>query len=248
MPVITENNVVFRMLEDLKRALGKPVEKRHWGMVIDTKKCIGCSSCVVACKAENVTPGGVSYIVVFDEEIGKYPNVGRKFLAKPCMQCENPSCVPVCPVKATYKRPDGVVVIDYKKCIGCRYCINACPYGSRSFDFGDYYTEGTPQLMDYEKREFFEYEGTAIGETWKRERTKSPFKNSPIGNARKCTFCLHKVNRGMLPACVVTCLGRSLHFGDLNDPDSLVNKLISRGSVSRLKEELGNEPSVYYLS
>jgi Fe-S-cluster-containing dehydrogenase component len=247
LSIDTKNNVVLRMMEDLERTLQKPVEERHWGMVIDTQKCIGCSSCAIACKAENVTPIGVSYMVVFDEEIGTYPNITRKFLPRPCMQCEKPSCVSVCPVKATYKRPDNVVVIDYEKCIGCRYCINACPYGARYSDFGEYYTEGTPELMEYEKREFFEYEGTNIGKTWKREKTKV-IKKSPIGNARKCSFCIHRVNKGLLPACVNTCLGRALHFGDLKDPKSLVNELMANNSTTRLKEELGNEPHVYYLS
>ncbi len=236
------------MIEDLLRALRKPIAERRWGMVIDTKKCIGCSSCVIACKAENVTPIGVTYMVVFDEEIGEFPNITRRFLARPCMHCEHPSCVSVCPVKATYRRPDNIVVIDYEKCIGCRYCINACPYGARYFDFGEYYTDSTPLLMEYEKREFYEYGGTDIGKTWKRLKNRSPFKKSPIGNARKCTFCIHRINKGLLPACVVTCLGRSLHFGDLRDVDSLVHELIANSSVMRLKEELGNEPNVYYIS
>ncbi|MCL4417754.1 MAG: 4Fe-4S dicluster domain-containing protein [Actinobacteria bacterium] len=247
MPTLTKNNVLLRMMEDLSRALKRPLEKRGWGMLIDTRKCIGCSSCVIACKSENVTPIGVSYMVVFDEETGTYPNVSRRFLARPCFHCDNPSCVPVCPVKATYKRPDGIVVVDYEKCIGCRYCLPACPYGARYSDFGAYYTDETPIIMDYEKREFYEYGGTEIGKKWKRMKNKSPFKQSPIGNARKCTFCLHRLNKGLLPACVTTCLGRSLYFGDLHDPESLVNELRANYSTTRLKEELGNKPKVYYL-
>ncbi|GIW78471.1 MAG: hypothetical protein KatS3mg105_0278 [Gemmatales bacterium] len=111
----------------------------HYGMVIDLQKCIGCKTCAVACKAENHTPPGVNYMVVLEEEIGTYPNVERRFIPRPCMQCQQPSCTQVCPTKATYHRPDGVIVIDYDKCIGCRYCMAACPYGARSFDFGHNY-------------------------------------------------------------------------------------------------------------
>jgi len=182
-----------------------------------------------------------------EEEIGSFPNVTRRFLPRPCMQCDNPPCVPVCPVSATYKNADGVVVIDYDECIGCRYCITACPYAARTFDFGNTYTQGTPvaeglivgreRADDYERIPSFEY-----GEAWPRER-----ETSPIGNTRKCQFCLHRLNAGMLPACVTTCIGRATYFGDANDPDSLVSELISRSNVMRLKEELGTQPRVYYL-
>ena len=112
----------------------------HWGMVIDLAKCVGCDSCTVACKAENRTPPGISYNVVLEQETGTYPNVRIEALPRPCMQCENPACVSVCPVKATYRGEDGIVVIDADRCIGCKYCIAACPYGARSADEGSSYT------------------------------------------------------------------------------------------------------------
>jgi len=234
-------NHLLRMQQDLKRALEKPVEQRHWGMVIDLRKCVGCNSCTVACKAENVTPPGVVYNVVIDEEIGAYPNVARRFLPRPCMQCQNPPCVHVCPVRATYKRPDGIVAIDYNICIGCRYCLAACPYGARSFDFGTFYTVGqTPEVAAYDLAPSFEY-----GEEWQRDPKKRL--RSPIGNARKCHFCLHRLEKGMLPTCVTTCLGGARYFGDLNDPASLVAEMAASPRAIRLKEELGTEPSVYYL-
>ncbi len=114
-------DVLLRMQRDLERALRKPVAQRKWGMVIDTRKCVGCSACTVACVMENKLPPGVVYRPVIDMEVGEYPNVSRKFLPRPCMQCDKPPCVPVCPVGATWKRPDGIVVIDYNACIGCRY-------------------------------------------------------------------------------------------------------------------------------
>ena len=163
------------------------------------------------------------------------------------MQCDNPPCVPVCPVGATYKNEDGVVVVDYPECIGCRACLTACPYSARTADFALTYTQDTPVAdgriagrevgAAYEKASSFEY-GTA----WPRQGNESP-----IGNARKCHFCLHRVSAGELPACVTTCIGRATLFGDANDPTSLVAGLIALPSVTRLKEELGTEPRVYYL-
>lgn len=234
---LIKKNYILRMQEELKRTLSKPIEQRRWAMVIDLRKCAGCSACTIACKAENVLPPGVVYRPVIEEEIGEYPNVRRRFIPRPCMQCENPPCTPVCPVKATYKRPDGIVEIDYKKCIGCRYCITACPYNARTSDFGLFYTEKTPAVQEYEKRPCFEY-----GKEWPRKNGKSP-----IGNARKCQFCLHRLQAGMLPACVTTCIGGATFFGDANDPESLVSELIMSPNVLRLKEELGTKPRVYYL-
>ena len=206
----------------------------QWAMVIDLKKCVGCRACTVACKAENHTPPGVAYNVVMEEEIGTYPNVTRRFIPRPCMHCENSSCTKVCPTQATYHRPDGIVVVDYDKCIGCRFCVSACPYGARSFDFGEnYHDEPTP----YDKQPSPEY-----GEYRKRKKGQSP-----IGNVRKCTFCLHRITKGLKPACVETCIGRAYTFGNLNDPNSEVSKLLAQRAHFRLKEELGNRPRVYYL-
>lgn len=229
--------VVMRMQDELQRALKKPIDQRKWVMVIDLRKCIGCSACTVACKAENHLPPGVVYRPVIEEEAGTYPNVTRRFLPRPCMQCDEPPCVKVCPVSATWKRADGIVVIDYNACIGCRYCIAACPYGARTFDFGESYSDGTPEEQPYEQSPSPEY-----GREWKRSRS-----GSPAGNVRKCQFCIHRLNAGMLPACVTTCVGAATYFGDQNDPDSLVNELIAGGRAMRLKEELGTKPKVYYL-
>ncbi len=233
----TKVSPLIRMQADIQRALAKPIDQRKWVMVIDLEKCIGCSACTIACKAENHLPPGVVYRPVLDEEIGEYPNVTRRFTPRPCMQCDDPPCVPVCPVGATYKRPDGIVEIDYNRCIGCRYCIPACPYAARTFDFGEFYTDGTPERAPYEKAASPEY-----GRAWVRRGQKSP-----IGNVRKCQFCIHRLEAGMLPACVTTCIGEATYFGDKNDPDSLVSELIASTRVHRLKEELGTEPKVYYL-
>ena len=245
-----QEDVLLRMQRDLQRALTKPIEERRWGMVIDTRKCVGCHACTVGCVMENKLPPGVVYRPVIDMEVGEYPNVDRRFLPRPCMQCDKPPCVPVCPVGATWKRKDGIVEIDYDDCIGCRYCITACPYSARTFDFGENWTDAAatgkegPLALEtgriYEELSNFEY-----GETW--ERGEGIIPQSPVGNARKCTFCIHRIEQGVLPMCVTTCIGRATFFGDFNDPESLVSELVARSNAVRLKEELGTEPKVYYL-
>ncbi len=239
-------NHLERMLEDLARALEKPVEKRKWVMVIDLEKCIGCKACTVSCTAENNLPPGVVYRPVLEEEVGEFPNVRKRFMPRPCMQCDNPPCVPVCPVAATWKRPDGIVEIDYNACIGCRYCIAACPYNARTFDFGEFFGDGvssdsmvSDDALAYQTRPNFEY-----GKEWTRHPGES---GSPVGNARKCQFCLHRIENGLLPACVTTCLGGATYFGDYNDTRSLVHELVGSNRMMRLKEELGTEPKVFYL-
>ncbi|PJF34907.1 MAG: (4Fe-4S)-binding protein [Candidatus Thermofonsia Clade 1 bacterium] len=239
-------DVLERMRIELLRALQKQPSERRWVMVIDLRKCIGCHACTIGCVAENKLPPGVVYRPVLEEEYGTYPNVARRFIPRPCMQCENPPCVPVCPVNATFTNAEGIVEMDYERCIGCRYCLTACPYSARVSDFGFTYTEeipviqgllGTQAADDYERAPNFEY-----GKLYAREG-----RNSPVGNARKCHFCQHRILEGVLPACVTTCIGRATFFGDANDPESLVAELIARPNVLRLREELGTEPRVYYL-
>jgi molybdopterin-containing oxidoreductase family iron-sulfur binding subunit len=224
---------------------GSATEQRfRYGMVIDTRRCVGCRACVVACKAENKTPPGVNYNVVV-EETSDNADGAPLFLAKPCFHCEHPPCVNVCPVSATFKRErDGIVVIDYDRCIGCRYCITACPYGARTFDFGENYpavSEGTA-FASIPSPDYGQY----------RARHDEA---SPIGNVRKCTFCVHLQDQdgrydeaaGRWPACAKTCSGHDIHFCDFNDPNSEVSRLLRERRAMRLKEELGTEPNVYYL-
>jgi Fe-S-cluster-containing dehydrogenase component len=235
---VERHEIRQQMMDDLQRALKKPMAKRHWAMVIDQAKCVGCTACTTSCVAENHLPPGVVYRPVVETEVGKYPNVRKTFLPRPCMQCEKPPCVKVCPANATWKRPDGVVEIDYNRCIGCRYCISACPYAARTFDKGFYYTDGTPEIMQYEKDPSFEY-----GKAWPRKDRES----SPIGNARKCTYCVHRLEKGMLPACVTTCIGDATYFGDANDPKSLISELLGSSRARKLREEEGTDPTTTYL-
>lgn len=231
------DDILLRMQDDLHRALSKPLEERKWAMLIDLRKCIGCHACTIACKSENVLPPGVVYRRVLDLETGKYPNPRRDFVPVLCNHCKDAPCVTACPVKATTKRQDGIVDMDYEKCIGCRACLTACPYGARTSDFGEFYTDKTPKLQNYETRPAYEYK-----KEWPRIKGKSP-----MGNARKCHFCIHRIERGILPACVATCIGKATYFGDKEDNLSLVSELINREKVMRLKESLGINPRVYYI-
>lgn len=244
-------DLLLAMQRDLARTMRKPVEQRHWGMVIDRRKCVGCHACTVGCVSENKLPPGVVYRPVMTEESGKFPDLRIEFTPMPCMQCRKPSCVPVCPVNATWKRADGVTVVDYDKCIGCRHCLTACPYGARTSDFGHTCQADAAQgagqeanrpvrgsVASYEEQPNHEY-----GKQWSRAKH-----GSPVGNARKCHFCLHRLEVGQLPVCVTTCIGRATYFGDLNDSEALITRLVGRERAEQLLPHRGTDPSVYYIS
>ena len=190
---------------------GVPGTKRY-AMAIDLRKCIGCMSCVVACKAEFGTPLGVWRTWVKTADKGAYPNTQRVFMPRLCNHCDYPICVRNCPTQATYKHKDGFVLQRYNRCIGCRTCVVACPYNARHL---------VPE-----------------------KRTDG---NLPTLIVDKCTFCIHRVKKGLLPACVQTCVGGARIFGDMNDPESEVAKLIAREKVTVLKPELGTSPAVFYI-
>lgn len=222
---------------DLRRALTKPVAQRSWAMVIDTRKCIGCNACAVACMSENVAPQGVSFRTVPEIEVGEYPDVTRIFMPTNCMQCEDPPCMKAAPPGAIYRRPDGIVVIDYTKFRGRKAfeaAAQACPYKALYFDGGKAHTAGTPAVQPYEKRASYDY--------------GNPSQPGRLANTgRKCHFCLHRLEAGLLPACVSTCIGGAMHFGDLNDPESLVSRLRRERSM-RVNADAGTRPRVFYLA
>jgi dimethyl sulfoxide reductase iron-sulfur subunit len=199
----------------------------RYAMAIDLKKCVGCNSCTMACRMENGTPPGVLFNHVEKYEIGKYPAARMKFLPLLCMHCAEPACLDVCPTGATYKREDGLVLVDHEKCMGCRYCVLACPYEAR-----------------HSLRKIENYFGPGTVTPWEVVKHQDLDK----GTAVKCTFCVKRLDKGRQPACVETCPATARYFGDLDDPESEVSLIIARQGGSVLKEELGTKPSVYYLN
>ena len=196
------------------------------GMVIDLERCVGCHSCAMACKCENGTSKGVLWGKVLEKEIGTYPSAKRLWVPVLCNHCKTPACVEVCPSGATTQRADGIVTVDQDKCIGCRYCMIACPYNIRGFldSVDSYFEEAT---TPYEEVMYAKWQA---------------------GTVVKCTFCVHRVDEGLEPRCVLTCPAEARTFGDLDDPNSEVSKLIRERGGSTLRSEMGTEPSVYYLS
>jgi Fe-S-cluster-containing dehydrogenase component len=191
-------------------------------MVIDKRRCIGCQSCTVACRTWNNLPMDIIYNPVVSEGVqGKWPNVHQTFTPLLCNHCQNPPCVICCPCKATFQDDDGIVWVDPNKCMGCKFCVQNCPYGARD-------VSAAPEE----------------------------------GFARKCTFCKDRVRTAELPPdqrpegwkpedalpyCVNTCHQKARIFGDLDDPDSEVSKLVNGNTTTRLFTELGTDPQVYYI-
>jgi Fe-S-cluster-containing dehydrogenase component len=214
----------------------KPAGKQKWAMVIDVKACIGCRRCVYACVKENNIgrTSGFTYIQVLEMSPGEidlddstldYVEGGRPdkwYLPVQCMQCAKPTCVYGCPVQATWKEPDGIVLIDYEKCIACRNCMVTCPYFARHFNWVE------PEVPKDEVNPEVPLEEKA-------------------GVVEKCTFCVQRTRNGKTTACVEACPVGARKFGDLNDPESEVSVLLKTRRVWRLKEETGNEPMIWYV-
>lgn len=241
---LSEISVLRELIED-ELALELPEVRREaehhdndathsWGMIIDLRKCIGCQYCIYACQAVNDVPDDMRWNVYRPE----VTETGNPFhMTRPCLHCQDAPCTAVCPVAATWVRDDGLVVMDYDKCIGCRYCQVACPYGARTFNW-----EERDGPSGYQPEW-----GTA--EVERRNR----------GVAEKCTFCIHRIDRGLAqglvpgqdraatPACVNICPVEARVFGDFNDPNSQVSRILDELPSFRLREDLGTEPNVYYI-
>jgi len=219
-----------------------------YGMVVDLEKCLGCRTCAVACKAHNAQPPGVWWNRVFtpgskfhQTGVGEYGRMGMYFLPVSCQMCRNAPCVKVCPVGATYTDDRGIVLIDYERCIGCRYCMTACPYGVRQFNWQD--GEKAREKIHYTN-------GYSYGwpEKHRDKQNRLVYMPSrPKGIVEKCTFCVQYVDKGELPACVRSCPANARYFGDLDDPRSEVSKLLTQRGEFRLLEDAGTQPKVYYL-
>ena len=237
----------------------------RWSMVIDLDKCVACQGCSIACRFENNTPvakpdqalkgRSILWNDVFPmpinptEETGEYPNVQTRYLTRPCMHCENPPCTKVCPVQATFKDEQGLVRQNYERCIGCRFCTVACPYGVRYFNWSVPTWEG--DMAEYHNPDRVEGTGDLEGPAIR-----------PKGVVEKCTYCIHRLKKAQLraqaegrdfrpddyvPACVQTCTGKARFFGDLDDPNSTVSQMAVNPRAFRLQEDVGTRPKTIYL-
>jgi molybdopterin-containing oxidoreductase family iron-sulfur binding subunit len=210
----------------------------RWGMVIDTAACLkeqGCTDCIAACHRVHNVPAfpdrahevkwiwRESFERAFPEQVNPYmaPGLVERPVLVLCNHCDNPPCVRVCPTQATWKRADGIVMMDWHRCIGCRYCMAACPYGSRSFNWLDPRPR-IPQLQP-------------------------DFPTRTKGVVEKCNFCEERLAQGLQPACVEACPEKALTFGNLDDPGSPVRELLRTRYTIRRRPELGTGPEVHYL-
>lgn len=224
----------------------------RYGMVIDLDKCYGCRACMVACKIENNTPAGHFWMYVFRLEEGEYPNAKVTFLPRPCMHCDNAPCVKSCPVGARFKEENGIVASDWDRCIGCRYCEVACPYGVNYFNWKD---PKKNQYLDWKDEDLVPVTGGAkpayanpdLGGRYGSGGRHVAGANHRKGVIEKCTFCIHRVEKGLLPACVANCPASALVFGDLDDPDSEVSRLLVSKPSFQLEQGLNTRPRVHYV-
>jgi len=208
----------------------------RYAMVADLERCVGCQTCTAACRHANATSPAVQWRRVLDIEAGSYPEVSRTFVPVGCQHCADPPCMHVCPTTATRKRADGIVTIDYDICIGCAYCDVACPYQARFKIDREALAYGSPTALE-----------------------QATFNDKRIGVSQKCTFCSDRIDDGLAnglvpgvdpratPACVNSCIADALHFGDVEDANSNVSRLLRENASFRMHEELGTAPGFYYL-
>ena len=236
-----------------------------WSMVIDLDKCVACQGCSIACRAENNTPAvapdqallgrAMRWNDVFplpinsEEDTGEYPNVISRYIPRPCMHCENPPCLKVCPVGATFQNSEGIVEQNYARCIGCRFCTVGCPYSVRYFNWHKATWEAP--MEQHLNPDRVEANGVLEGPAPR-----------PLGVVEKCTYCIHRLQKARaqaeaenrdfrpddyVPACVQTCTGKARFFGDMDDPNSTVSHLIKSTRSFRVLEEVGTSPKTIYL-
>ncbi len=241
--------VIARLEAETRRDYGadvtikdpRPIPGVKFGYALNLSICIGCRKCVEACHVENNhdRAGYQSYIRVLEMDKGSIdlergradydepvPQPDKYYLPVQCQQCDEPPCVDVCPVEATWKEEDGIVVVDYNWCIGCRYCEAACPYHARRFNW-------TKPVVPAEE--------VNPDQGYLSNRIR------PQGVMEKCTFCLHRTREGRLPACLEACPTGARVFGNLLDPQSEIRWILENKRVFVLKEELGTKPSFFYF-
>ena len=236
-----ENLAKIKRNIDIKISTAPPIENVLYGYAFNVTRCEGYMECVKACVKENNLDrkSNTQYIRIFemehgqmspDQGDGKYfhevPVDGHFYMGVQCFHCENPPCVKACPTKATWKEPDGIVVVDYDWCIGCRYCMAACPYWGRRFNWNQ------PEIPKEKINPAQHYLGNRI-----RVR----------GMMEKCTFCIQRSRKGQLTACAQACPTGARVFGNLLDPDSEIRFVLKNKKVYRLKEDLGTDPKFWFF-
>ena len=218
-------DVVLPTISQRRRLMSK-----QYGFLVDLRRCVGCTSCQVSCKMENAVPMGKFRSKVDFAEEGKYPDAKRHFFPKHCNNCAEPPCITPCPVKgATYKRDDGVVMINRDLCIGCGRCISSCPYGAR------YAQHNIPVKND--PKPYAKSVKEVAGKSAKELKV-----------ADKCDYCSHRLAQGIEePACVRNCPGLARIFGDLNDPNSQISKLVKELKTEGWHPEYDTKPRNSYV-
>ncbi len=226
---------------DIQMSSKSPVDGVLFGYAFNLTRCEGFMECVTACVKENnldrqthtqyirifeMEPGGMSPETGDGKYFHEVPVDHHFYMGVQCFHCENAPCVRACPTKATWKEPDGIVVVDYDWCIGCRYCMAACPYYGRRFNWG------APKVPNNEMTQKQHYLGNRI---------------RPKGTMEKCTFCVQRTRAGRLPACVEACPTGARVFGNLLDPDSEIRFVLKHKKVFRLKEDLATDPKFWYF-
>jgi len=226
--------------------------KKQYGMVIDLHKCVGCSGCDIACKSENNVPHGFAWSNHMIETSGKFPDTQFRYIPTLCNHCTDAPCVANCPTTAMYKTEDGLTMLDSNKCIGCRACQLACPYGVI------YFNEEAPHLDTRDDDTAVIPGCTSTGKeiidktaiplpVYNPARAETMPGVRPKGVMEKCTFCDHRLALGELPACVDACPAGARIFGDLNDPSSEPSKILAKNASRVLQPEKGTKPNVFYI-
>jgi len=225
---------------------------KKYGMVIDLQRCTGCGGCIVACKNENNLPEGIAWSNKITETKGTFPDIRFSYLPTLCNHCENAPCVSGCPTQAMYYGENGIVMHDTRKCIGCRYCMAHCPYGVISFNWEDphqSWREDTALIPGGTASpvEMTQHVGGKVIPYYNPEQETKYAGIRPRGVVEKCNFCAHRLENNQLPYCVDSCPANARIFGDLDDIDSEVNEVLGKFKSTRLKEDLGTEPKIFYI-